>query len=378
VTRYSLTALLMAVGLLTTAHAVTAADPPEASVVFIDVGYMDNNAFVKVEEGAGFLVHPAGWVVTARHITEAPVPNGKTRVFHGAPHSRYAPPIQLFPVVSALVGSDIALLRFPANLRSNWSYLKVTVTHAFSNGDRVTAFGYPDGNDITVRPGVVSALEGPSGSVGVNVGLAPGMSGGPVILSDTQAVVGVVAGGSGNPGFDYFTPLQLAKPLLDVPPAQYVTEARAAPSETPPAPILPPIQPPPTVPKRSSSLPCNTQQVLDWLHQHGAFSSQPFDASIYDDQVNWTVNGNLVRKTRADVAQDEVQDRKIFDQQYSVISASATMVGGQCLLTQELNSYRKRRSTGIEDRRTLKAIFYIRIDANGPHIVAQQVNVPAG
>jgi hypothetical protein len=151
------------------------------------------------------------------------LPPGKIRYFRGA-LSRSAPPNQLFETPAPVVSSDVALLRFSPNLRSTWNCLKVKASHSFVNGDKVTAYGFPKGNDLAVRPGVISELLGPKGSIGVNVGLAPGMSGGPVVLTDTRCVIGIVAGGSGYPSFDYFTPAQYAKPLLEVPPAEFVTE----------------------------------------------------------------------------------------------------------------------------------------------------------
>ncbi len=37
-------------------------------------------------------------------------------------------------------------------------------------------------------------------------------------------MIGIVAGGGDAPTFDYFSPVQYAKPLLEVPPAEFVTE----------------------------------------------------------------------------------------------------------------------------------------------------------
>jgi Trypsin-like peptidase domain len=205
----------------------TEPEPPTSSVVFIEVGYMENGVFQEVEEGTGFMVHPMGWVVTAKHVSGAEVPAGKIRFIRGAVKSRTAGPNQLFEVATPVVSADIALLRFSPYLRSDWPFLKIRANHAFRLLDNVTAYGFPEQKDIEARPGVVSNLAGPRGSMGVNVGLAPGMSGGPVLLGAGHCVIGVVAGGSGYPNFDYFMPLQFAKPLLEVPPAEFVTEVTA-------------------------------------------------------------------------------------------------------------------------------------------------------
>jgi hypothetical protein len=51
------------------------------------------------------------------------------------------------------------------------------------------------------------------------------MSGGPV-LDDRRSVIGVVHGGiEGQSSFDYFTPVNMALPLFDTPPASYVGQS---------------------------------------------------------------------------------------------------------------------------------------------------------
>ncbi|UFZ06356.1 serine protease [Bradyrhizobium ontarionense] len=220
--------LLVAAWLLGIPGFTARATEPTSSVVFIEVGYMENGVFQSVGEGTGFIVHPAGWVVTAKHVSDAEIPAGKIRFIRGAVKSRTAAPNQLFDVATPSVSADIALLRFSPNLKSDWPFLKVRANHVFKLLDDVTAYGFPEKKDIEVRPGVVSNLAGPRGSMGVNVGLAPGMSGGPVLLGSGRCVIGVVAGGSGYPNFDYFMPLQFAKPLLEVPPAEFVTVVTAS------------------------------------------------------------------------------------------------------------------------------------------------------
>jgi hypothetical protein len=87
--RYVTVVLLFAAGICGLSRSMGVAAPVEESVVFIEVGYMENNTFVKVEEGSGFVVHPSGWVVTAKHLAEAQLPPGKIRVFRGAVKSRF-------------------------------------------------------------------------------------------------------------------------------------------------------------------------------------------------------------------------------------------------------------------------------------------------
>ncbi len=175
--RITIAFFLIVAGLCGSFGPAFAADPPEASVVFIEVGYMEGSVFMKTDEGTGFVVHPAGWVVTARHVAEAVVPPGKIRHFRGAVQSITAGTNQLFEVPAPVVSADFALLRFSPLLPSKWSYLKVKTGHSFKNLDKVTAYGFPKGKELAVRTGEISELLGPKGTIGVNVGLAPGMSG---------------------------------------------------------------------------------------------------------------------------------------------------------------------------------------------------------
>jgi hypothetical protein len=93
------------------------------------------------------------------------------------------------------------------------------------------ALGFPLGFDLSQRPGSVTSLSGPDGRIQTNLGLARGMSGGPVI-DVNRSVIGIVYGGiEGQSSFDYFTPVNLALPIFDAPPASYVGESCAAPQQ---------------------------------------------------------------------------------------------------------------------------------------------------
>ena len=61
-------------------------------------------------------------------------------------------------------------------------------------------------------------------------------------------------------------------------------------------------------------------------------------------------------------------------QKYTAQTSSAAMVRGQWVLTQQLDSY-KHRSNGREEYGIFRVVHTIRIDAKGPRIVAQQIDV---
>jgi len=124
-----------------------------------------------------------------------------------------------------------------------------------------------------------------------------------------------------------------------------------------------------------ASLPCQKEQLIDWLDQHGIYGNRPFDISVYDDQVNWIVNGKPSRKTRTDIAKEEDIFRRLYPmQRYTPSASSAAMVGDQCVLTQQVDGYKKS-ATGNVEFNNFRFEFGIRSDANGPHIVERQTDV---
>jgi hypothetical protein len=124
-----------------------------------------------------------------------------------------------------------------------------------------------------------------------------------------------------------------------------------------------------------TDLPCQKEQVTNWLDQHGIYGNRPFDISVYDDAVNWTVNGTPSRKTQADIAKEEDIFRRLYPmQRYTPITSSAAMIGGQCVLTQEIEGYKKS-ATGKAEFNNFKFEFSIRSDAGGPRIVERQTDV---
>ena len=201
------------------------------AVVFIMVGYERDGTFVKVSEASGFLVNADGWIVTSKHLTEVTVPADNARQFRAAVGSRTAPTFEVFDVPGPVLSSDVALLRLSPALNKKWPSLKILAGNP-GLSQSIEAYGFPLGQDIAVRPGAVTSLLGPKGTLQVNAGLAPGMSGGPVVEKGTHCVIGVVAGGSGYPNYDFFTPVQSARPILDQASASFVTAAPSQGGET--------------------------------------------------------------------------------------------------------------------------------------------------
>jgi hypothetical protein len=115
------------------------------------------------------------------------------------------------------VAADAELLQFPPSLERVFPYLCMERERPVKLGESVTAIGFRLGYDTSIKPGNVTSFSGPSpGLVQTNLGLAKGMSGGPV-LNSNGFVVGVIAGGlAGVSNFDYFTPVNLISTLFSV------------------------------------------------------------------------------------------------------------------------------------------------------------------
>ncbi|TBH45435.1 serine protease [Rhizobium leguminosarum] len=221
-----------AVAVAAFANLAQAQEPGVAdAVVYIMAGYDKDGTFVKVFEASGFLVNADGWIVTSRHLTEVAVPTDRARSFRAAVGSRTAPTSEVFDVPGPMLSSDVAMLRFSPALNKKWPSLKILLGSP-NLSQAVEAYGFPLGQDVAIRPGAVTSLLGPNGTIQVNAGLAPGMSGGPVVINGTHCVIGVVAGGSGYPNYDFFTPVQSARPLLDQASATFAASASSQSSET--------------------------------------------------------------------------------------------------------------------------------------------------
>ena len=197
----------------------------QASVVFVQVGYEDNNAFIPVDAETGFLIEESGWVLTSKHVLAVSVPEGKTRVYYGSVGSRYTTKYPLFEVSGPVVSPNFELLRLPPALGVKWPVLNVDTKHRLSLSDVITAAGFPAGLDITIKTGVVINLLGPDGAIGTNARFVPGMSGAPVVLGNSHCVVGIVWGASPDSEIAWLLPTFGTKPLLDVAPAQPCEES---------------------------------------------------------------------------------------------------------------------------------------------------------
>lgn len=140
----------------------------------------------------------------------------------------------------------------------------------------------------------------------------------------------------------------------------------------------PTFKPPPPQPASRTRLSCQTDQIIDWLDQHGIYGNRPFDGSVYDDRITWTVNGKQATKTKADIVKEEDDFRKVYPmQRYTPTSSSVTRLGDQCVLTQQIDGY-KQKANGSVQLSNYRFEFGIKTDGNGPRIVDRQTDVLSG
>jgi len=132
---------------------------------------------------------------------------------------------------------------------------------------------------------------------------------------------------------------------------------------------------PRVLPSVPADFSCQNDRITGWLDKHGLYGNRTFDITVYDDKIIWTVNGKSSRKTLTDIAKEEDIFRRLYPvQRYTPKTSSARMVGGLCVVSQDVEGY-KTSSTGKVELGTFRFGFTIRNDATGAHIVERQTDV---
>jgi S1-C subfamily serine protease len=139
------------------------------------------------KSGTGFVVSPAGHVVTNHHVIEKCVGDIHVNLTGESP--------SVARVVSADEMNDLALLQAPSSFKE----VATIRSAAVRSGDSIIAIGFPFHglltSDFTVTTGIVSSLSGllnDTRFLQISAPIQPGNSGGP-LLDTSGHVVGVVA-----------------------------------------------------------------------------------------------------------------------------------------------------------------------------------------
>lgn len=207
------------------AQSARLAEKARESIVYIYFDAVDPQTGAKGHvQGTGFVVSPAGYVLTAAHLfrlwhTQTDV----SKVANPIRATRYDKPgyTQLSPLILEPVNlgdantDDIALLKLP-----NLGHAYETAPICLDAGDRIhigdsfMSFGFPADQNFQPIPGVFGTQNAPGGRWAATSAFTEGMSGGPIYGGD-GTVVGIIKGGLTNTdAVRYITPIRHATTRL--------------------------------------------------------------------------------------------------------------------------------------------------------------------
>jgi S1-C subfamily serine protease len=185
-----------------------------------------------IVNATAFCIHSAGWFVTCAHVTTH-TENGKLRLILNSGEKDQA--IVETKVIRADKDKDLALLKVPGG--GPFTALALGKVDGLTETTRLTAFGYPFGEDlaladntypaISVSQGAVTSLRKKDGKLEViqlDASLNPGNSGGPVLDSEAR-VVGIVAAGIEGAAVNFAVPISHLVSFLAEPEVELVAPA---------------------------------------------------------------------------------------------------------------------------------------------------------
>jgi hypothetical protein len=176
-------------------------------------------------KGSGFLVDSAGLVVTNNHVV-----NSSSYLAVQFDDKRKVPA----RLVAANADKDIAVIRFDPSAFPEGVVAPLLPKEAASHlavGQRVFTIGNPLGRDKALTTGVVSKIE--KDSINSDININPGNSGGPLFTLDGQ-VAGITTSVLRN--LASIVPVEVVRPLVE-------QAKKDIARETPPAPVLLPVEP---------------------------------------------------------------------------------------------------------------------------------------
>ena len=173
--------------------------------------------------GSGFIVDPAGYIVTNNHVISGGDPRGgdakvsvDTITVTLADRREYKA-----RVIGRDTLSDLALLKIDA---TNLPYVKFGNSQGVRVGDWAIAIGNPFGLGGTVTAGIVSALHRNIGSgqydryIQTDASINQGNSGGPLFDIDGNVIginTAIFSPTGGNVGIGFAIPAESARPVID-------------------------------------------------------------------------------------------------------------------------------------------------------------------
>jgi len=176
-------------------------------------------------KGSGFLVDSTGLVVTNNHVV-----NASSYLAVQFDDKRKVPA----RLVAANPDKDVAIIRYDPSAFPEGVVAPLLSGEAASHlavGQRVFTIGNPLGRDKALTTGVVSKIE--KDSINSDININPGNSGGPLFTLDGQ-VAGITTSVLRN--LASIVPVEVVRPLVS-------TAKNELGKESPPAPVLLPVEP---------------------------------------------------------------------------------------------------------------------------------------
>jgi S1-C subfamily serine protease len=168
-------------------------------------------------EGSGFLVEPAGWVVTNAHVASGARLSGRLAVRLSDGSQREA------ELLAYDAQHDLAVARVEGKVPAP---LELGESGQVQVGQSVLAFGSPFGLEGTLTQGIVSAIRDVSaigngkvqGVIQTDAPINPGNSGGPLVDARGKVIgvnTAILSRGGGSNGIGFAVPASYVRELLD-------------------------------------------------------------------------------------------------------------------------------------------------------------------
>jgi hypothetical protein len=178
--------------------------------------------------GSAFCINPDGWFVTCSHLFEK-YPEGKVKLILNAGEKDQT--ILEAKIVRFDKNKDLALLK--VNNHSSFNVLQLGSVEGLVETVRLTAFGYPFGENlaldentfpaISVSTGAITSLRKKDGKlemIQLDASLNPGNSGGPVLNSEGR-VIGIVNAGIEGAALNFAIPVSQLQEFLSAPDVEF-------------------------------------------------------------------------------------------------------------------------------------------------------------
>jgi len=181
------------------------------AIVFISVKLQRENGAPETTTGTGFIVDPAGWVITCNHLIPQKGDND-TLTINLTVGDRTDPTSYQNKAIRRDDSEDLALLKLPVRESGPWRVVKSA--NDVGSEAEIAAFGFPLTEGLVSKNGRILNKNGPDGRWITDAPVNPGMSGGPV-FNKSGDVVGIVHGGYEEAqNLNLINPISSARVLL--------------------------------------------------------------------------------------------------------------------------------------------------------------------